>query len=161
MFQSIIDGLQHNFPIMAVYDQTYSLCSQNCILYFKQSQWQKTAQSSRQSRCSIWWAHALEDSIAPFKNLTSILCSYDGYSSVYLEAHYHNQVLQQIWLWGSRIYSIIWSGCLLRYTLILSSHLQHVLLSGPVWCQFLVNILYEHLILFHFCVSFLSIAVPY
>lgn len=157
MFQSIIDGLQHNFPIMAVYDQTYSLCSQNCILYFKQSQWQKN--------CSVKMQHmmrsCIEDSIAPFKNLTSRWCSDDGYSSVDLEAHYHNQVLQQIWLWGSRIYSIIWSGCLLRYTLILSSHLQHVLLSGPVWCQFLVNILYEHLILFHFCVSFLSIAVPY
>jgi hypothetical protein len=48
----------------------------------------------------------------------------------------------------------MWKGFLSRHTLILSSHLHCVLLSGLVPWHFLVNILYALLIYFHFCASF-------
>ena len=52
------------------------------------------------------------------------------------------------------------SGFRLRYTLRLFSHLHHVLISGLAPWYFVVIILYALLISFHFCASFLSVAVP-
>lgn len=141
MIPCIIDVVKNNFPIITVDDQ-------NSILYTKQS-W-----------CSTWWAHVLEDSMVPFKTELQ-----DG--AVFMVTHLLIWRLITMLQFFSRSDSeavesnlSFESRCLLRHTLILSSNLHHVLLSGLVSWHFLVNILYALLISFHFCASFLSVAVP-
>jgi len=121
-----MDVLQNNFPIMAVDDQ-------NCILYFKQSQWYK---------CSVFQTNSHDGAYDEpmFLRIRRFLLKTELQGgAVFMVTHLLIWRLITMLLFFSRSDSeavesnpFFESGCLLRYTLILSYNLQHVLVSGLI-----------------------------
>lgn len=126
MIPCIMDVLQNNFPIMAVDDQS-------CILYFKQSQWYKCSVFQNNSHDGAHDEHM-------FLRIRWFLLKTELQGgAVFMVTHL------LIWRFITMLQFLsrsdseavesnpsFESGCLLRYTLMLSSNLQQVLLSGLV-----------------------------
>ena len=126
MIPCIMDVLQNNFPIMAVDDQ-------NCILYCKQSQWYNCSVFQTNSHDAAYDEHMF------LRILWFLLKTELQSCAVFMVTHLLIWRLITMLQFFSRSDSeavesnpSFESGCLLRYTLILSSNLHHVLLSGLV-----------------------------